>query len=78
MECNHTNRNCRHPLAQVCQWPDREAPAHESDWDDTPLCRRPAVTKVLFNGALKGVPSCQDCADWALKEAGNTAAEVKL
>lgn len=52
-------------ISAKCEWPDFEAP---QDFDDQPICRRPATKKITFNGAQKGILSCADCADRMSKE----------
>lgn len=51
--------------AVPCCWPDEAAP---TDFDDTTLCRQPAVAAVKFAGAKMGMPSCEHHKQAALKE----------
>jgi hypothetical protein len=50
------------PGARPCLWPDEEAPF---DWDDPPVCRRPAKFLVSYNPDPErgGVPTCGACLD---------------
>jgi hypothetical protein len=62
-------------LGRTCGWPDPEAP---QDWDDTPICGRPATKLLTFNGAQRGVPSCDDCAERMGREAGDAATVTNI